>query len=133
MIRTVLGYDICEGMTPDEYEHWLFETHVPDILANPHVDKLTFAKVLRPVRRASDGSATTSEGESFYRIAEMEFADEDAYRRYQQWFDEHPVPAERGPGGKTAFRFYVVTDVTEVDRSAPLGPSFLDSAGERAE
>jgi hypothetical protein len=58
----------------------------------------------------------------------MHFADEDAYQQYLQWFDDNPVPAERSPAGRTAFRFYLVTDVTQVDRSTPLAPSFLDIA-----
>ena len=131
MIKTVLGYDIAEGVSPEEYERWLFEVHVPDIMANPHVDKLVFNKVLRPVARASDGTVTESgQGLSFYRVAEMHFADEDAYQRYLDWFADHPVPADRGPAGRTAFRFYLVTDVTEVDRSTmSLPPSFLDVPG----
>ena len=118
MIKTILGYEIEPGVTPEEYERWLFDVHVPDIMANPHVDKLVFNKVLRPVRRTSDGSVSIDSGRMFYRIAEMHFADEAAYAAYLAWFDEHPIPAERSPAGRTAFRFYLVTEVTEVDRSA---------------
>lgn len=125
MIKTVLGYDIVPGVSEEDYERWLFDVHVPDILANPHVDRLVFDKVLRPVSRTSDGS-TPVEGETFYRVAEMHFADEAAYQRYLDWFAEHPIPVERSPKGRTAFRFYLVTSVTEVDRSKPLPPSFLD-------
>lgn len=123
MIKTILGYEIEPGVTPEEYERWLFDVHVPDIMANPHVDKLVFNKVLRPVRRTSDGSVSIDSGQMFYRIAEMHFADEDAYAAYLTWFDEHPIPAERTPAGRTAFRFYLVTDVTEVDRSDYPAPS----------
>lgn len=125
MIKTVLGYDIEPGMSEEEYERWLFEVHVPDILANPHVERLVFNKVLRPVRRTSDGS-TPVEGQTFYRVAEMHFADEGAYERYLEWFRDNPIPVERSPKGRTAFKFYVVTSVTEVDRSGPLPPSFLE-------
>lgn len=118
MIKTILGYEIEPGVTPEEYERWLFDVHVPDIMANPHVDKLVFNKVLRPVRRTSDGSVSIDSGQMFYRIAEMHFADEAAYAAYLAWFDAHPIPAERSPAGRTAFRFYLVTEVTEVDRSA---------------
>lgn len=130
MIKTVLGYDIDPGVSEEEYESWLFDVHVPDILANPHVDRLVLNKVVRPVTRSSDGS-TAVEGRSFYRVAEMHFADEDAYRRYLDWFAEHPIPVERSPKGRTAFKFYVLTEVTEVDRSAPLPPSFLELDGGR--
>ncbi|HEX5493708.1 MAG TPA: hypothetical protein VFX70_03920 [Mycobacteriales bacterium] len=116
MIKTLIGYDIADGVTPQEYERWLFDVHAPDILANPYVDRLVFNKVVRPVPRTSSGSAAGEQGLTFYRIAEMHFADAEAYRRYQEWFDAHPIPAERGPAGRTAFRFYLVTDTTEVDR-----------------
>ena len=116
MIKTLIGYDIEDGVTPEEYERWLFDVHVPDILANPHVDKLVFNKVVRPVARTSSGSAAGEQGMSFYRVAEMHFADEEAYQRYQDWFDAHPIPAERGPAGRTAFRFYLLATTIEVDR-----------------
>lgn len=125
MIKTVLGYDIEPGVTAEEYEQWLFEVHVPDILANPHIERVVFNLVLRDVTRSSDGS-TPIEGQTFYRVAEMHFADEAAYERYLAWFEDHPIPIERSPKGRTAFRFYVLTSVTEVDRSGPLPPSFLD-------
>jgi hypothetical protein len=125
VIKTVLGYDIEPGVSAEEYERWLFDVHVPDILANPHVDRLLFNRVLRSVPTTSDGS-TPIDGQTFYRVAEMHFADDAAYERYLQWFRDHPIPVERSPKGRTAFRFYVVTEVTEVDRSAELPPSFLD-------
>jgi hypothetical protein len=128
VIKTVLGYDIEPGVSEQEYERWLFQVHVPDILANPHVDRLVFNKVLRPVRTTSDGSVDTAGGESFYRIAEMHFRDEQAYAAYLAWFADHPIPAERSPEGRTAFRFYLVTDSVEADRSGALPPSFLDLA-----
>jgi hypothetical protein len=129
VIKTVLGYDIEPGVSEQEYERWLFDVHAPDILANPHVDKLVFNKVLRPVQRTSDGTVETDRGLSFYRIAEMHFAGEAAYQRYLDWFLEHPIPLERSPAGRTDFKFYLVTDVTEVDRgSGSDGIAEQDSA-----
>lgn len=127
MIKTVLGYDIEPGVSEEEYERWLFQVHVPDIMANPHVDRLAFNKVLRPVPSTSDGSVALA-GLSFYRVAEMHFRDEEAYAAYRAWFEAHPIPVERSPKGRTAFRFYLVTDVVDVDRSSELPPSFLDLA-----
>ncbi|MGH3275564.1 MAG: hypothetical protein ACRDNZ_14730, partial [Streptosporangiaceae bacterium] len=92
MIKTILGYDIEPGVSVEEYERWLFEVHVPDILANPHVDRLLFNKVLRPVASSSDGSVAIS-GLSFYRVAEMHFRDEEAYDAYRAWWADHPIPA----------------------------------------
>jgi hypothetical protein len=116
MIKTILGYDIEPGVSEEEYERWLFEVHAPDLLANPHLDRIVFNKVLRPINRTSGGAARLRENRTFYRIAEMHFADEAAYRRYLHWFDAHPIPAERGPGGRTAFRFYVLAECTVVER-----------------
>ena len=115
-IKTILGYEILPGVSPEEYERWLFEVHAPDLLANPHLDRIVFNKVLRPVRQASGGTAAVPEGLTFYRIAEMHYADEAAYQAYLDWFAEHPIPAERGPAGRTDFRFYLVTESTEVSR-----------------
>ncbi|MGZ6839330.1 MAG: EthD domain-containing protein [Frankiaceae bacterium] len=116
MITTILGYDIVPGVSAEEYERWLFEVHAPDLLANPHLDRIVFNKVLRPVRQASGGTASIPEGSTYYRIAEMHYADEAAYQAYLDWFIEHPLAAERGPGGRTDFRFYLVTESTEVTR-----------------
>lgn len=116
MIKTVLGYRIVEGVSAEEYERWLFEVHAPDLLANPHLDRIVFNLVLRPVRQASGGTAQVPDGPSLYRIAEMHYADEAAYSAYLDWFSEHPLDPARGPGGRTDFRFYVVTESTEVTR-----------------
>lgn len=118
MIKTILGYEIEPGVTPEEYEDWLFNVHAPDILANPHVDRLVFNKVIRPVR-ATSGQTPVPEGASFYRIAEMHFADEQAYERYLRWFEENPIAPERTPAGRTAFKFYVLAAAEVVQRERP--------------
>ena len=115
-ITTILGYDIAPGVSPEEYERWLFDVHAPDLIANPHLDRIVFHKVLRPVTQASGGTASVPAGHTFYRIAEMQYADEAAYQRYLDWFAEHPIPVERGPAGRTEFRFYLVTESTAVTR-----------------
>lgn len=116
MIKTILGYDIEPGVSEQDYESWLFEVHAPDLLANPHIDRIVFSKVLRPVARSSGGAAEVPVTTTFYRIAEMHFADEAAYERYLRWFDEHPIPTARGPAGRTAFRFYVLAEPLVVER-----------------
>jgi hypothetical protein len=115
LIKTILGYEIEPGVSEEEYEDWLFNVHAPDILANPHVDRLVFNKVERPVR-ATSGQTPVPEGLTFYRIAEMHFADEDAYERYVRWFEEHPIAPERTPAGRTAFKFYVLATTRVVER-----------------
>lgn len=113
MIKTLIGYTIHEGMTAEEYEDWLFNVHVPDILNNPYVDRLVFNRVLRPVATSSDGVPLHADAVELYRIAEMHFADEEAHEKYVAWFREHPVPPERGPGGRTDFKFYVLGESVE--------------------
>ena len=83
----------------------------------------TRKKVEEKVTAASGGTAPIVSGETFYRIAEMHFADEAAYRAYRDWFTDHPIPLERGPAGRTRFRFYVTATPTEVTREsvAPSG------------
>ncbi|MGC8513280.1 MAG: hypothetical protein ACP5P1_09655 [Acidimicrobiales bacterium] len=127
MIKTVLGYDLEPGITETEYERWLFDVHVPDILANPHVDKLVFNKVIGKVETISGGSMAIPDEMSFYRIAEMHFRDMSAYEAYRKWFAGHPIPDARSPKGRTRFRFYLVTEVVEVSQGTPgLNPSFLE-------
>lgn len=121
MFKTILGYDIEDGVTEDEYERWLFEVHAPDLLANPHLDRIIFNKVEGQVTSASGGTADIPPGQSFYRIAEMHFADEAAYRAYREWFADHPIPLERGPAGRTRFTFYVTATPTEVTRETLAG------------
>ncbi len=115
MIKTILGYRIDPSMTEEEYERWLFEVHAPDIIANPHVDRLVFNKVERKVPFAT-GNVPIPNDVEFFRIAEMHFADEAAYERYLQWFADNPVPPERSPAGRTDFLFYVVATPTVVER-----------------
>ncbi len=92
--------------------------HVPDLLANPFVESLVFNKVIRPITATSSGSATADDPQTFYRIAELQFADHDAYDAYLQWFRDNPIPPERGPAGRTKFRFYVLTDSVEAKRES---------------
>lgn len=118
MYKTILGYDIEDGVSEQEYEKWLFEVHAPDLLANPHLDRIIFNKVESRVTSASGGTADIPSGETFYRIAEMHFADEAAYRAYREWFKDHPIPLDRGPAGRTRFKFYVTATPTEVTRES---------------
>lgn len=117
MFKALIGYDIAAGVSEAEYEEWLFGIHSEDLLANPYLNQIVFNKVLGPVTATSGNAAAINTAQSFYRIAELHFDDEDSYRAYRQWFDEHPIPPERGPAGRTDFRFYVVATTTVVTRS----------------
>lgn len=118
-VKAILGYDLVEGVDVEEYERWLRQVHVPDLLANPFLDRIVFDTVVRPVTATSAGTPTTEEPMTFFRIAELHFADHSAYEAYLAWFEEHPIPPERGPAGRTRFRFYVLTESVEVSRESP--------------
>lgn len=116
MIKALVGYTLVEGVTPEEYDEWLWKVHTPDLLANPHLDKIVYNTILRPVQTASGDTMKLPESMPLYRIAEMHFRDEAAYADYRAWFAEHPIPVERGPAGRTDFRFYLLAEVTEATR-----------------
>jgi len=116
-VKAILGYDIVEGVSIEEYEQWIWDVHVPDLLANPHLDRLVFNTVIRPITATSSGSETAADVKTFYRVAELHFGDLDAYDRYLKWFRENPIPPERGPAGRTAFGFYVLTDSVQATRT----------------
>ena len=125
-VKAILGYDIVEGVSVDEYEKWLHEMHIPDLLANPYIDRAVFNRVLRPVTTTSAGTATVADPQTFYRVAELHFADHDAYGKYLQWFRDNPIPIGRSPAGRTEFRFYVLCDSVTADRTSE--PSFPEAA-----
>lgn len=116
-VKAILGYDLLEGVSVEDYERWIWDVHVPDLLANPFLDRLVFNTVVRPITATSSGSSTAEDPQTFYRIAELHFVDHDAYADYLQWFADNPIPPERGPAGRTDFRFYVLTDSVEATRS----------------
>jgi len=118
-VKAILGYDIVDGVGVDEYESWLADVHFPDLLANPHLDRIEMNNVIRPITSTSAGGATSPEPTTFYRIVELHFADHAAYDSYLAWFEEHPIPVERSPAGRTAFGFYVLTNTAVADREYP--------------
>ncbi|MFV1998747.1 MAG: hypothetical protein ACC654_00130 [Acidimicrobiia bacterium] len=117
-VKAILGYTIIDGITLGEYDHWLWKIHYPDLLANPYLERIVLNTVARPITSTSAGTDSSNEQLSLERIAELHFADHEAYEMYLQWFDEHPIPVERSPAGRTNFRFYVLCDVQETDRTS---------------
>ena len=118
-VKAILGYDIVDGVSIDDYEAWLADVHFPDLLANPHLDRLVVNTVDRPIVATSAGTSPMNDPAMFYRIVELHFADHEAYDHYLSWFDANPIPVERSAAGRTEFRFYVLTDSSVVDRDAP--------------
>ena len=115
-VKTILGYDIVEGVSVEEYERWLWDIHYPDMLANPYLERIVVGTVVHPVTTTSAGTPTTDEVQTFYRVVEMHYENHQAYENYLRWFEEHPIPPERGPAGRTEFRFYVLCDIEVAER-----------------
>jgi hypothetical protein len=116
MIKCVIGYDIAEGMTSAEYEEWLWNIHVPELLANPYLEKVVYNTVIRPVTKTSTNTVNIETTIPLYRVSELHFKDMDAYEKYLDWFVEHPIPEGTGPAGRTDFKFYVLCGVKEATR-----------------
>ena len=118
-VKAILGYDIVEGLSVAEYEAWLADVHFPDLLANPHLDRLVVNTVDRPIVATSAGTSAMDEPMVFYRIVELHFADQDAYASYLDWFEANPIAEGRSPAGRTEFKFYVLTNSSIVDQDTP--------------
>jgi len=127
MIKALVGYTLVEGVTPEQYDDWLWNVHTPDLLANPHIDKIVYNTVIRPVETASGNTMNLPPSLPLYRIAEMHFRDMAAYEAYRTWFADHPIPRDRGPGGRTDFKFYLLAEVAEATRDQ-VGPASKASA-----
>ena len=108
MVKAILGYDIMPGMTVESYEKWLREIHLPDLARIPGLRKVVF----NTVKGVARGDTT------FYRIAELHYDSMEAFEKAKKWQEENPVSVERGPEGKTDFKFYVVCESEEVDFSS---------------
>lgn len=122
-VKCLVGYTIVPGLTPEEYDRWLWDIHVPDLMANPHLDRIVFNTVVRPVSQTSGGTGEVARQLPLYRVAEMHYADMDAYQAYLDWFAAHPLPVDRGPAGRSDFQFYVLCTVEEASREAYPRPS----------
>ncbi len=115
-LKAILGYNIVEGVSVEEYEAWLWDIHYPDLLANPFIDHVELNTVVRPITTTSAGTETAKTPLRFDRIAELHFLDHEAYARYLDWFKDNPIPRERSPEGRSEFVFYVLTEVKRAER-----------------
>jgi len=121
-VKALLGYDIVDGVSVEEYELWLADVHFPDLLANPHLERLVANDIIRPITASSSGTSIMEEPATFYRIVELHFADRAAYDRYLAWFQDNPIDPSRGPAGRTKFHFYLLADSSVTDRERPYQP-----------
>lgn len=104
MVKAILGYDIMPGMSVEQYERWLREVHIPDLVRIPGLRKIVFNTVQGTVQ----GNTT------FYRIAELHYDSMEAFEKAKAWRQKNPVSTERSPAGKTDFKFYVVCETEEI-------------------
>ena len=115
-VKAILGYDRAKGVSAEDYESWLWDIHYPDLLENPFLDKIELNTIVRPINETSAGTPIMDVPVTFFRIAELHFADHAAYEKYLEWFRDNPIPVERSPEGRSDFRFYVLADVVEATR-----------------
>lgn len=115
-VKAILGYTRASNLSEEQYDDWLFTVHLPDLLANPHLNRVVVNKVTRPITSASGGTMEIPDGVPLQRISELYFDSEVAYMAYLAWFEAHPIPRERGPLGRTEFAFYVLTESIEIAR-----------------
>eukprot|EP00927_Polykrikos_kofoidii_P040976 TRINITY_DN34919_c0_g1_i1.p1 TRINITY_DN34919_c0_g1~~TRINITY_DN34919_c0_g1_i1.p1 ORF type:complete len:185 (+),score=27.87 TRINITY_DN34919_c0_g1_i1:96-650(+) len=114
----LLAYNVCEPLTEAEYDRWLFDVHYHDLMANPFLQKIVLRTVNRDRKaKLSSGAAVTNEIE-FYRLAELHFRDFEAYDSYIQWFQANVIPPVRTPAGKSAFKFYLLSQDEAIIRMA---------------
>lgn len=104
MIKAILGYDIEPGMSEEDYDRWLRDIHLPDMAKIPGLRRIVFNTV----------KGRLLDGMTFYRIAELHYDSMESFEAAVQWRLENPIPPERGPGGKTAFKFYLLCESEEI-------------------
>ena len=104
MIKAILGYDIEPDMSEEEYDHWLRDIHIPDLAKIPGLRRIVFNTI----------KGKLLEGLSFYRIAELHYDSIEAFDAATRWREQNPVSVERGPQGKTDFKFYLVCETEEI-------------------
>lgn len=115
----LLAYDICDGVSEEEYDKWLYGEHYHDLLANPELQKINLRTVCPNKKaRLSSGDSVTNQFE-FQRIAELHFASHEAYSRYIEWFQaKGGIPAPRTPAGRSAFKFYLLSESEAITKAA---------------
>lgn len=112
MIKAIVGYDISPDVDANAYREWVANVRAVELLRSPYIDKLVFNEVLRPGGAiGADRSMWTT-----YRIEEMQFADEAAYRKHRRWIEENPNSSDNGPTGRACLRFYFVVTAFQVGR-----------------
>jgi hypothetical protein len=96
MVKAILAINLLPGVEAKEYEEWLHEKHLRELLAIPGLRKLVFNTVEDTVV----GTARP------FRIVEQHYDDMEAYQRSRAWLEKNPISTSRG--FLTDFVFFVV-------------------------
>lgn len=118
----LLAYEICEPLSEEEYDRWLFGEHYHDLMANPHLQKIVLHTVSKDKKARLSTGAEVDNKVGFFRLAELHFRDFAAFDSYVDWFRANVIPAERGPAGRSAFKFYHLAGTECIERG---GSGFL--------
>lgn len=96
-VKTLIGYEIVAGISVVDYDTWIRDVHVPDLLANPYADGLVFNTVIEPVTQASGGSMTIPACVSMFSRSRDPLRRRERIGAGSGGFAAHPV-RRRGPG-----------------------------------
>lgn len=102
-------------MTNEKYDEWLYGAHYHDLLANPYLKGISLHTVSEKPARLSSGAKVENKT-TFQRLALLEFDSLGDYDAYIRWFQEHPVPQNRTPAGKSDFVFYLLSKTEDIRR-----------------
>jgi hypothetical protein len=102
MVKAILAMNLLPGVEVEEYEKWLREKHLDELLAIPGLRKLVF----NTVEGAIAGTARP------FRIVEQHYDDMEAYQRSRAWLEKNPISTSSG--FLTEFIFFVVCTSEEV-------------------
>ena len=105
MVKAILAMNLLPGVEAEEYEKWLHEKHLRELLAIPGLRKLVFNTV----------EGTVAGSECPFRIVEQHYDDMESYQRSRAWLEKNPISTSRG--FLTDFVFFVVCTSEEFQAS----------------
>lgn len=93
--------ELLPGVEFADYEKWLKESHMTELLAIPGLRKLVF----------NDVKGVVAGNVRPFRIVEQHFDDMEAYKKSREWLEKNPISQSRGRF--TNFVFFVVCETEE--------------------
>lgn len=80
MVSLIFMYNLKPGITPEEYEKWFSEVHIPDIKRIPGLRKVFANKVI---------GSLSGEPAEYYRAGELHFDDMEDIQKAFAWIEEN--------------------------------------------